>query len=60
MNLDLPFFDPSPSPDELDACLADLDHALDAAFLADMEAALAHAERAGTFEAPARADDAAA
>jgi hypothetical protein len=60
VKIDLPFFDPSPSPDELDACLADLDRALDTAFLADMESALVRAERAGAFDSQAHPDDAAA
>lgn len=49
MNLDLPLFDPTPS--ELDACLEDLDQALDAAFMGDLEAALARASSAGVYGA---------
>jgi hypothetical protein len=53
VNLDLPLFDPTPS--ELDALLEDLDRSLDAAFMSDLEAALARASSAGVYDAPAAA-----
>jgi hypothetical protein len=58
VNLELPLFDLTPS--ELDACLKDLDQALDAAFMGDLEAALARASTAGVYDAPDQASDSSA
>jgi hypothetical protein len=54
VNLDLPLFEDL-TPSELDACLEDLDHALDAAFMGDLEAALERASTAGAYDPPAQA-----
>jgi hypothetical protein len=54
VNLDLPLFEDL-TPPELDACLEDLDQALDAAFLGDLESALERANDAGVYDGPALA-----
>jgi hypothetical protein len=48
------------SPSDLDACLADLDRALDAVFLHDLEGALDRASGAGLCDLPAQEQESSA